>query len=87
MVVGLNRGKNNIQNTIDAAKIAVSEVGNLLAVELGNEPECRCILAGSEMRLIGQIMLEMASLSLEEAGRRLQMLLRKITGASWLARP
>lgn len=40
VVVGLNRGKNNIQNTISAAKIAVSEVKNLLAIELGNEPEC-----------------------------------------------
>ncbi|KAI1396833.1 glycoside hydrolase family 79 protein [Hypoxylon fuscum] len=39
VVVGLNRGKNNIQNTIDAAKIAVSQVKNLLAIELGNEPE------------------------------------------------
>lgn len=39
VVVGLNRGKNNIQNTIDAAKITVSEVKNLLAIELGNEPE------------------------------------------------
>lgn len=41
VVVGLNRGKNNIQNTIDAAKAAVSGMGNLLAIELGNEPECR----------------------------------------------
>ncbi|KAI1407696.1 glycoside hydrolase family 79 protein [Hypoxylon sp. FL1857] len=39
VVVGLNRGKNKIQNTINAAKVAVSEVKNLLAVELGNEPE------------------------------------------------
>ncbi|KAI1090802.1 glycoside hydrolase family 79 protein [Rostrohypoxylon terebratum] len=39
VVVGLNRGKNQIQNTIDAAKVAVSEVKNLLAIELGNEPE------------------------------------------------
>ncbi|KAI1377033.1 glycoside hydrolase family 79 protein [Hypoxylon crocopeplum] len=39
VVVGLNRGKNQIQNTIDAAKIAVSQVKNLLAIELGNEPE------------------------------------------------
>ncbi|KAI2470813.1 glycoside hydrolase family 79 protein [Annulohypoxylon bovei var. microspora] len=39
VVVGLNRGKNQIQNTIDAAKIVVSEVKNLLAIELGNEPE------------------------------------------------
>ncbi|KAK0625524.1 hypothetical protein B0T17DRAFT_508503 [Bombardia bombarda] len=39
VVVGLNRGKNNIDNTIAAAKVAVSEVKNLLAIELGNEPE------------------------------------------------
>ncbi|KAI1171922.1 glycoside hydrolase family 79 protein [Nemania sp. FL0916] len=39
VVVGLNRGKNNIQNTIDAAKVAVSQMSNLLAIELGNEPE------------------------------------------------
>ncbi|KAI1438297.1 hypothetical protein GGR50DRAFT_691467 [Xylaria sp. CBS 124048] len=39
IVVGLNRGKDNIQNTMDAAKVAVSEVRNLLAIELGNEPE------------------------------------------------
>lgn len=41
VVVGLNRGKNNIDNTIAAAKVAVSEVKNLLAIELGNEPECK----------------------------------------------
>lgn len=40
VVVGLNRGKNEIENTIAAAKVAVSEVKNLLAIELGNEPEC-----------------------------------------------
>ncbi|KAI1822737.1 glycoside hydrolase family 79 protein [Xylaria intraflava] len=39
VVVGLNRGKNNIQNTVDAAKVALSGVTNLLAIELGNEPE------------------------------------------------
>ncbi|SPQ24598.1 e9018af3-8033-4cad-b5e0-85f443488414 [Thermothielavioides terrestris] len=39
VVVGLNRGKNNIDNTIAAAKVAVTEVKNLLAIELGNEPE------------------------------------------------
>ncbi|KAK5627518.1 hypothetical protein RRF57_003233 [Xylaria bambusicola] len=39
VVVGLNRGKNNLQNTIDAAKAAVNEMSNLLAIELGNEPE------------------------------------------------
>lgn len=40
VVVGLDRGKNNLTNTIAAAKVAVSEMGNLLAIELGNEPEC-----------------------------------------------
>ncbi|KAK3689891.1 hypothetical protein B0T22DRAFT_374914 [Podospora appendiculata] len=39
VVVGLNRGKNNIENTIAAAKVAVAETINLLAIELGNEPE------------------------------------------------
>ncbi|ORY66973.1 uncharacterized protein BCR38DRAFT_337365 [Pseudomassariella vexata] len=39
VVVGLNRGKNNIANTISAAKVAVSQMSNLLAIELGNEPE------------------------------------------------
>lgn len=41
VVVGLNRGKNNISNTIAAAKVAVSGMSNLLAIELGNEPECQ----------------------------------------------
>ena len=41
VVVGFNRGKNNIANTIAAAKMAVAEVKNLLAIELGNEPECK----------------------------------------------
>jgi len=40
VVLGLNRAKNNIQNTIAAAKVAVAEIKNLLAIELGNEPEC-----------------------------------------------
>ncbi|KAG7284887.1 hypothetical protein NEMBOFW57_009502 [Staphylotrichum longicolle] len=39
VVVGLNRGKNKIDNTIAAAKVAVAEVKSLLAIELGNEPE------------------------------------------------
>lgn len=39
VVMGLNRGKNNVDNTIAAAEVAVSEIGNLLAIELGNEPE------------------------------------------------
>jgi hypothetical protein len=41
VVLGLNRGKNNMPNTIAAAKIAVAEMSNLLAIELGNEPECK----------------------------------------------
>ena len=41
VVLGLNRAKNNIQNTIAAAKVAVAEIKNLLAIELGNEPECK----------------------------------------------
>ncbi len=41
VVVGLNRGRNQLANTIDAARRAVAEVGDrLLAIELGNEPEC-----------------------------------------------
>lgn len=46
VVLGLNRGKNNISNTIAAAKVGVSQMSNLLAIELGNEPECECILVG-----------------------------------------
>lgn len=41
VVLGLNRGKNDISNTIAAAKVAVSDMSNLLAIELGNEPECK----------------------------------------------
>lgn len=41
VVMGLNRGKNNIQNTIAAAKVAKDKMENLLAIELGNEPECK----------------------------------------------
>jgi hypothetical protein len=40
VVLGLNRGKNDISNTISAAKVAMSGMSNLLAIELGNEPEC-----------------------------------------------
>ena len=41
VVVGLNRGRDQLANTIDAARRAVDEVGDrLLALELGNEPEC-----------------------------------------------
>ncbi|KAH9209835.1 glycoside hydrolase family 79 protein [Leptodontidium sp. 2 PMI_412] len=39
VVVGLNRGKDDIANTIAAAKVAKDRMKNLLAIELGNEPE------------------------------------------------
>ncbi|TDZ30609.1 Endo-beta-1,4-glucanase D [Colletotrichum trifolii] len=39
VTLGLNRGKNDIDNTIAAAKAAVQSIGNLYAIELGNEPE------------------------------------------------
>ncbi|KAH8682604.1 hypothetical protein BX600DRAFT_521957 [Xylariales sp. PMI_506] len=39
VVLGLNRGYNNLTNTVAAAKVAVSKMSNLLALELGNEPE------------------------------------------------
>ncbi|KAL5046138.1 hypothetical protein BDW71DRAFT_197861 [Aspergillus fruticulosus] len=38
VVLGLNRRLNDIGNTITAAGLAVSEMGNLHAIELGNEP-------------------------------------------------
>lgn len=50
VVLGLNRGKNRFSNTIDAAKVAVSEMSNLLAIELGNEPECETEFATSSDR-------------------------------------
>lgn len=45
VVMGLNRAKDDISNTIAAAKVAVSDVTNLLAIELGNEPECEAARA------------------------------------------
>ncbi|KAI9051769.1 hypothetical protein LZ554_004036 [Drepanopeziza brunnea f. sp. 'monogermtubi'] len=36
---GLNRGKDNITNSIEAAKVARARIPNLRAIELGNEPE------------------------------------------------
>ncbi|KAK2032535.1 glycoside hydrolase family 79 protein [Colletotrichum zoysiae] len=39
VTLGLNRGKNNMNNTIAAGKVAVREMANLYAIELGNEPE------------------------------------------------
>ncbi|KAL4795812.1 hypothetical protein BDV19DRAFT_378566 [Aspergillus venezuelensis] len=38
VTLGLNRRLNNIENTISAAALAVDEIDNLLAIELGNEP-------------------------------------------------
>ncbi|KAJ0426796.1 hypothetical protein BJY00DRAFT_306792 [Aspergillus carlsbadensis] len=38
IVWGLNRGANNISNTIAAAKAALKEIPSLYALELGNEP-------------------------------------------------
>ncbi|KAL2823214.1 hypothetical protein BDW59DRAFT_180787 [Aspergillus cavernicola] len=38
VVLGLNRRLNDIANTISAASLAVREMGNLNAIELGNEP-------------------------------------------------
>lgn len=40
VTVGLNRQLNNITNTDLAAVHATKAVKNLLAIELGNEPEC-----------------------------------------------
>ncbi|KIM92707.1 glycoside hydrolase family 79 protein [Oidiodendron maius Zn] len=39
VVMGLNRGGDNISNTIDAAIAVVNGMGNLYAIELGNEPD------------------------------------------------
>lgn len=52
VVVGLNRGKNNIDNTIAAAKVAVAEVRNLLAIELGNEPECKLYMTRGNFKTL-----------------------------------
>jgi hypothetical protein len=37
---GLNRGHNNVTNTKAAAIVAKDKMANLIAIELGNEPEC-----------------------------------------------
>lgn len=41
VVLGLNRGGNNLTNTIEAAKAAKSAIPALYAIELGNEPVSR----------------------------------------------
>jgi len=38
-LLGLNRGHNDISNTVAAAKVAKAQMQNLLAIGLGNEPE------------------------------------------------
>lgn len=43
-IAGLNRGHDDITNTIAAAKVANEKMDNLLAIELGNEPECQSSL-------------------------------------------
>ena len=40
VILGLNRRLNNIGNSIAAAKVAKQNMGNLDAIELGNEPNC-----------------------------------------------
>ena len=40
VTVGLNRQLNNQANSLAAAQRAQSSMGNLYAVELGNEPDC-----------------------------------------------
>ncbi|KAF2463352.1 uncharacterized protein BDR25DRAFT_384655 [Lindgomyces ingoldianus] len=39
VVLGLNRGHNDVGNTVEAAKKAKGVMGNLVGVEMGNEPE------------------------------------------------
>lgn len=41
VILGLNRRLNNQTNSIAAAKLAKSEMTNLNAIELGNEPNCK----------------------------------------------
>ncbi|KAK2785115.1 hypothetical protein FQN52_008601 [Onygenales sp. PD_12] len=38
VTLGLNRRLDNIDNTVAAATVAIEEMGNLYAIELGNEP-------------------------------------------------
>lgn len=49
--IGLNRGHDNISNTIAAAQVAKSSMTNLLAIELGNEPECRFLFPAQVGRI------------------------------------
>jgi len=41
VIMGLNRGHDNMTNTILAAQAAVGAIPSLQAVELGNEPDCK----------------------------------------------
>lgn len=40
VIIGLNRQLDNMTNTKLAAERAVANVEGLLAIELGNEPDC-----------------------------------------------
>jgi len=40
VTLGLNRRLNNEDNTLTAAQQAAGVMNNLMAIELGNEPEC-----------------------------------------------
>lgn len=39
ITMGLNRGHDNLSNTIEAAKVVVENIHSLKAIELGNEPD------------------------------------------------
>lgn len=41
ITMGLNRGHDNLTNTIEAAKVAVANIPSLKSIELGNEPDRR----------------------------------------------
>lgn len=43
VTLGLNRRLNNLPNTVSAAALAYDQIGNLNAIELGNEPNCETL--------------------------------------------
>lgn len=47
VVIGLNRRLNDQANTIAAAKAAKAAMRNLYSIELGNEPNCKCLTDAS----------------------------------------
>lgn len=52
VIVGLNRQLNNQGNSLSAAQAAKSAMGNLFAIELGNEPDCERVLVNRLRTLI-----------------------------------